>query len=255
LPAAIFRFYAALNDFLPQCQRGSRLRYDFNGNPAVKDAIEALGIPHPEVDLLLINGEPVDFQALLNDGDHISVFPRFGCFPVGDVSRVKPPDLDEARFVLDVHLGRLAERLRMLGFDAWYSNQADDAELAHRSSREQRILLTRDRGLLKRSEVVYGYCVRSLDPRAQVLEVLNRFALWDLFQPFKRCTACNGLIHPASKDAVLDRLLPGTREAYDAFYACDRCGKVYWEGMHVDEMREWIESLRAARRGNDGHGC
>lgn len=246
---AVIRMYASLNDFLPAHQRGRAICYAFQGNPAVKDSIEAIGVPHPEVDLLLINGESVGFQAQLSPGDVVSVYPRFHILPAEQLSRVRPPQLDQVRFVLDVHLGRLAELLRLLGFDARYENNADDEELAHCSSVEKRVLLSRDRGLLKRGEVRYGYCVRTLDPESQVLEVLRRYHLWEEVRPFQRCMRCNGLIEPVDREVVLDQLLPGTKEAYEQFYRCNSCQKVYWCGSHVEVLRAWIDSLLQQREG------
>jgi len=249
LHSVTFRFYADLNDFLQERQQGNSLTYEFNGHPAVKDAIEALGVPHPEVELILVNGVSAGFSKQLQDGERVSVYPRFHQISVDTLSKVKPEAPAIIRFVLDVHLGRLAERLRMLGFDVRYSNHADDAQLAGWSTREGRILLTRDRGLLKRAEVEHGYCVRGDNPDAQIVEVLNRYDLWDQFQPFKRCTVCNGLILPVERNAVIADLLPGTKEAYEHFFRCNRCGKVYWEGSHVADMRAWISSLEQLAAG------
>ena len=244
---AFFRLYASLNDFLPPAQRGHYLCYAFQGAPSVKDSIEAIGVPHPEVDLILINGTSADFCARLASGDQVSVFPRFHSFPVGECSRVRPPDLDEVRFILDVHLGRLAELLRLFGFDVEYENEAADEDLAQSSFHQNRVLLTRDRGLLKRSEVRYGYCVRSLDPQSQIVEILHRYHLWDAVQPFRRCMICNGVIEPVPREEVLDELLPGTRRAFEQFYRCDKCQKVYWRGSHVDELQAWIDSVLDCR--------
>ncbi|MBN2554799.1 MAG: Mut7-C ubiquitin/RNAse domain-containing protein [Anaerolineales bacterium] len=245
--SASFRFYAGLNDFLAPRQRGIRFSYSFWGNPAVKDAIEAIGVPHPEVELLLVNAESAGFEILLHDGDRISIFPRFQTLSVSDLSLVFPAHADNGRFVLDIHLGRLASFLRLLGFDVKYQNDASDADLARCSSEETRILLTRDRGLLKRSEVIYGYCVRHTDPTAQTVEILHRYNLWDNIKPFSRCTLCNGRILAVEREAVVDKILAGTRTVYSQFFQCEACGKIYWSGSHVREMRTWMERILRSR--------
>ncbi|MGH8501124.1 MAG: Mut7-C RNAse domain-containing protein [Gammaproteobacteria bacterium] len=156
MASAHFRFYEELNDFLPPGQRKVGFEYAFAGRPAIKDVIEALSVPHTEVDLILMNGESVDFSAPLMDGARVSGYPMFEALDITRVSRVRSRPLRASRFVLDTHLGRLARYLRLLGFDTWYRNDYDDAELARICQSEQRILLTRDRELLKRSVVTHG---------------------------------------------------------------------------------------------------
>src|SRR5690554_6793227 len=190
---AEFRFYAILNDFLPLHRRGRPFVYTLEGRASVKDTIEALGVPHTEVDLILINGEPVGFNAIVEDGDRVSVYPPFTALDISPLPRMRPASPDEPRFVLDQHLGRLAAYLRMLGFDTLYRNDYTDPELAAISAGEGRTLLTRDRGLLKRRVVTHGYCVRSTDPREQVAEVVRRFDLVHRIKPFRRCAHCNGV--------------------------------------------------------------
>ena len=172
---ASFRFYAELYDFLPPGRRHIPFEHAFNGNPAIKDTIESLGVPHTEIDLILVNGESVDFSHPLQAGDRISVYPIFESIDIAPVLRVRPKPLRVPRFVLDTHLGRLAAYLRMLGFDALYRNDFDDDLLAELSRDENRILLTRDRALLKRSMVTHGYWMRETSPRQQLMEVLQRF--------------------------------------------------------------------------------
>jgi uncharacterized protein with PIN domain len=157
------------------------------------------------------------------------------------VSRVRPPALAEPRFLLDTHLGKLAAHLRLLGFDTAYTNDASDPELARRSRAEGRILLTRDRGLLKRSSVVHGYHVWETDPERQVVEVVQRFALLDKARPFSRCTRCNGRVEPVAKAQVLDALEPKTRLYYDEFGRCQGCGRVYWKGSHYERIQGLLE--------------
>jgi len=245
---ATFRFYEELNDHLPPERRKRDFAHAFSGAPAVKDVIEALGVPHTEVELILVNGESVDFTRPLADGDRVSVYPVFEGVDVTPLLRVRERPLRQTRFVLDGHLGRLATSLRMLGFDTAWLNDAHDAELARVSSEEHRILLTRDRGLLKRSIVTHGYWVRETRPRLQVAEVVRRFDLFGRVAPFSRCLRCNTPLAEVAKEAVLDRLPPRVRESRDRFKSCPGCGGLFWEGTHHQHMRRFIDELLKAER-------
>ncbi len=243
LCSAEFRFYAELNDFLPLTRQQRTFTYVFDLRAPVKDMIESMGVPHPEVDLILANGESVDFSYSVQNGDRISVYPMFESIDITPVLRVRPKPLRKTRFVLDVHLGRLATFLRMLGFDTLYRNDYDDAELAIISSSEGRILLTRDRGLLKRSIVTHGYCLRTTNPRRQLTEVLSRFDLFGAIHPFQRCLSCNGTLESVAKAAILDRLPPKTRQYYNEFRRCQACDRIYWQGSHYKRMQKFIENV------------
>src|SRR5262245_39978604 len=184
------RFYAELNDFLTPMRRGKSFLHRLGERVSIKDMIGSLGVPHTEVDLILVDGTSVDFSYQVQDGNRISVYPVFESFDIGPVLRVRPHPLRQTRFVLDVHLGRLARYLRLMGFDSLYRNNLSDGELASLSSAESRMLLTRDRGLLKRKLVTHGYCVRDTQPKGQLVEVLRRFDLLKSIQPFERCVHC-----------------------------------------------------------------
>jgi uncharacterized protein with PIN domain len=240
---AYFRFYAELNDLIPAERRQVTCSHCFLAQTSVKDMIESLGVPHTEIDLILANGESVDFSYMLQDGDYVSVFPVFESLDITPLVRVRPQPLREPRFVLDGHLGRLARYLRMLGFDTLYRNDYADEELARISSEERRILLTRDPGLLKRSVITHGYCIRESDPTRQLLRVLHRFDLYGAITPFVRCLRCNALLQPVRKEDVLDRLLPMTKETHDEFQICPECDRVYWKGSHYKRMRQFVERL------------
>jgi uncharacterized protein with PIN domain len=240
---AYFRFYAELNDLIPAERRQVTCSHRFLTHASVKDVIESLGVPHTEIDLILANGESVDFSYMLQDGDYVSVFPVFESLDITPLMRVRPQPLREPRFVLDGHLGRLARYLRMLGFDTLYRNDYADEELARISSEERRILLTRDPGLLKRSVITHGYCIRESDPIRQLLRVLHRFNLFGAITPFVRCLRCNALLQPICKEDILDRLLPMTKEMYDEFQICPECNHIYWRGSHYRRMRQFIERL------------
>ncbi len=237
---ALFRFYAELNDFLPPERKQVEFAHRFVVRASIKDMIESLGVPHTEVDLILVNGESVDFGYIVQDGDRVSVYPVFESFDITPLLRVRPKPLRQPRFVLDVHLGRLASYLRLLGFDALVPDDTDDANLAQISHEDRRTLLTRDRGLLKRRMVTHGYCVRSTDPKEQLAEVLRRFDLFRLVAPLTRCVRCNGVLEPVRKDDVLDRLPRNTARYYDEFKVCGGCGQVYWRGSHFERLEAFV---------------
>jgi len=240
---ARFRFYSELNDFLPAESQSAMVSYLFLGNPAIKDSLEALGVPHTEVDLILMNGESVDFKQPLQDGDRASVFPGFRSIDITPILKVRPEPLLEVKFVIDVHLGRLASYLRMMGFDSLYRNDYSDNELASVAHHEGRILLTRDRGLLKRSEVTHGYYIRASQPTEQLIEVMRRFNLSRLAAPFKLCIRCNGMLEDVSKERVLQQLPPMVQERHAQFRRCRNCGQAYWRGSHYEHMRRFLAQV------------
>ncbi|TLN23948.1 twitching motility protein PilT, partial [bacterium] len=197
---------------------------------------ESLGVPHPEIAAIQVNGQPAGLDQIAQSGETVKVSP----YEPGD-PRVCPVPLC---FVLDSHLGRLASYLRILGFDVLYDSAAGDETLATLSGKENRVLLTRDRGLLKRSLVTYGYCIRDQNPRNQLLEVFQRYDLRRDLRPFTRCPRCNGLIHPVDKAAVAGLLLENTLAHVDQFWQCGNCGKVYWQGSHYERMQNWLGALQ-----------
>lgn len=247
MPQATFRFYADLNDFLPRDQRQQPVIYTFSGRASVKDMIEAIGVPHPEVALIVRDGAPLDFDYIVEDGDRLAVYPLFRALEI--VPRedlLIPPLPDPRRFVLDVHLGRLAAYLRMLGFDALFPDNIADDYLAQVAHDENRIMLTRDQGLLKRKIVIFGYWVRATDPEEQLHEVARRFDLASRTRPFERCAHCNAVLRPVEKAAILDRLEPGTARYYDEFRLCPACDRVYWKGSHVARLERLIAEITGA---------
>ncbi|MFU8841942.1 MAG: Mut7-C RNAse domain-containing protein [Nitriliruptoraceae bacterium] len=213
---------------------------------SVKDAVESCGVPHPEIGLLLVDSQPVGFGHRLSGGERVAVFPPFRSIELSGVTTVEPPPV-APRFVLDVHLGTLTRRLRLLGFDCWYRTDVDDHELAEVAVAEGRILLTRDRGLLMRRVISHGYCPRSDDPDQQAQEVVRRFRLEEQLAPWTRCVRCNGLLRRVARDVVLELLPPRTRTEFDEFARCDSCGQVYWPGSHVEAMRGFLERSAARR--------
>lgn len=229
-----FCFHGELNDFLPPVRRSVAFDHVAGATDTIKHVIESLGVPHTEVDRVAVNGQIQPLSEQLSEGDDLDVFPH-----------LQPILLGNYRFVVDGHLGRLAAYLRMLGFDTWYDRFAADAQLAALSSSEQRLLLTRDVGLLKRREVEEGYCVRSDKPHEQLREISRRFALHAHFAPFQRCMNCNGRLYSVSKAEVAPLLPPHTRETKQQFSRCPDCGKIFWRGSHHARMLGWIEELTA----------
>jgi len=240
MPSAKFRFYAELNDFLPYKQRFEDVKIAFCGRQTVKHLIESIGVPHTEVDLVLVNGKSFDFSYLVKNKDRISVYPVFERFDISPINHLRPEPLRNPKFILDVHLGRLAAYLRLLGFDILYDTEFCDEEIAELSKEQQRICLTRDRGLLKRKLINRGYCLRSTDSRLQLKEVLQRFDLRKKIKPYTRCVHCNGILNDVEKEAILDKIMPGTQEYYDDFKQCADCGQVYWKGSHFDRLQKLI---------------
>ena len=238
-----FRFYEELNDFLPALKRGIPFSYIIHSNQSVKDAIEELGVPHIDVDMILVNGEPVSFSYRLKAKDHVSVYPVFESFDISDVSPLRSKPLRVTRFVLDVHLGKLAKYLRLCGLDTLYSSHFTDREIIEISSSDRKIILTRDRDLLKNKKVTHGYWIRSDNPEEQLKEVLRRFDLKNNLHPFTRCLECNGIIKEVPVEEISNRLQQRTRKYYNRFWICKICERIYWEGSHYERMKKFMEEL------------
>ncbi len=227
----------------PLARRGAVCDYVFTGRPAVKDSIEALGVPHTEVDLIIAAGRSVDFSCPLQPGVLVDVYP-FGCLPeVAPRLHLSPPLLERPAFILDVHLGKLARRLRMLGFDCRYRNDYLDPQIIALALAEGLIILTRDRGILKHARVRQGYLVGSSEPERQVCEVLERYRLHQQIRSLFRCPCCNDLLEPVPKQQILHRLLPKTARYYQNFQLCRGCDQLYWQGSHYAKIDRWVKGL------------
>lgn len=240
------RFYAELNDFLPLDRRQTVFRHAFEGTPSVKDTIEAIGVPHTEVDVILVNDRSVDFTHRLEGGERVAVYPTFERFDVADVTRLRPAPLRVTRFVADVHLGTLARYLRLLGFDTAWERDLTDEDIIERSRREQRIILTRDRAILRHGRVTHGYWVRATDPERQLDEVVSALDLSGAMRPYTRCMACNGVLRAAAPGEVAAGVPRRVLEHYDAFSKCDGCGRVYWAGSHREKLDAVVARAAAA---------
>lgn len=243
--AAHFRYYAELNDFLPGARRGREFSASCAADASVKHVVESHGVPHTEVELILVNGDPVDFAHRPRPGDRISVYPKFEAFDVRPLLRLRPEPLRQTRFIADAHLGGLARLLRMAGLDTLFSNRYADAEIVAIAGQDGRIILSRDRELLKRREVSHGCYVHALDPEAQFREMITRLDLANSLRPFALCLECNLPLAGAAPAEVADLLPPRVRERCAHFSRCPGCRRVYWEGSHWRRMRERLAGLLA----------
>jgi uncharacterized protein with PIN domain len=236
-------FHGDLSFFLKS--KTSGIERQLSERTSLKDAIEACGVPHTEVDLLLVNGQPANFNAILTQDVAIDVYPSNETdSPLFQEDRLQVRDIE--KFVADGHLGKLVRDLRLLGIDVICDSAAEDRQLVRTSSNEERALLTRDRRLLMHAAVRHGYYLRSQDPLKQTVEVLRRFNLGSALAPFSRCLRCNAVLEPAEKAEVFDQLEPLTRIYYEQFRRCGGCSQVYWSGSHFDKLRARIEEVRAA---------
>ena len=242
---ATYTFYSELNDFLHKKKRNKTIEHFFKNSPTVKDSFEALGIPHREVALILSNKQAITFDYRVNNNDNIHVYPYFNDLQQPDLIPIKPEGCP--KFILDVHLGVLAKYLRMAGFDVLYNNDDwGDKYIADTGGEENRIVLSRDIGLLKRSSVIYGYYLRNKDSYKQFQEVSLRYGLSKYFAPFTRCIKCNGSIYPVTKKEVEEDLEKGTKGDYDEFWQCIECKQIYWHGSHYKRMISVIEEIKRA---------
>ena len=252
MTSATFQIYDELNDFLPMGRKGQIINNTFTGNPTVKHLIEAMGVPHTEIDVILVNGYKVGFECVIEENDAVQVFPLNPSIGLSeglagwDIGGEKP------RFVLDNHLGKLAAYLRMLGMDTLYRSDYQDDDLANISDEENRILLTRDRRLLMRKIIHYGYCVRNLDPKLQLIEVMRRYNLYGTEDPFQRCLNCNSPLGQVPKMSILGRLQKLTKRYYNDFKICPKCDQIYWKGSHYERMERFLAEIIKERNINYG---
>jgi uncharacterized protein len=237
------RFYGNLNDFIGTSERGKAIAIRLSVNQPIKDVIEGKGVPHTEVALIIANGLPVKFDYISKDGDYVSVYPPFFHLDPGPENNLQIPTPRPVRFVADAHLGRLARYLRMLGFDCIYRPDIGDHEVIDISLKEERVVLTRDVGILKENRTRHGYFIRSQFPRKQLVEVVLRYNLTEDQSPFIRCMMCNGLLVAVEKNEVLHQLPEKVKVYFNEYYQCNQCGKIYWEGSHHEDMKRFIRAL------------
>lgn len=244
---ATFRFYAELNDFLAPERRQREFTCPGARAATTKHMIEALGVPHTEVELVLVNGISVGFDRLLDEGDRVAVYPKCETLDITPLLRVRDHPLREPRFVADAHLGGLARLLRMAGFDTLYDNDIHDSQIAAIAVAEQRIVLSRDRELLKRRDITHGCYVHALKSAEQLRELFQRLDLARSARPFTLCLHCNAPLRAIDPSLALSRVPPGVRERYQRFSTCDVCRRVYWEGTHWQRMRAVLDRVLPRR--------
>ncbi len=242
---ATFRFYEELNDFLAPERRKREFTCSCAQEATTKHMIEALGVPHTEVELVLVNGESAGFERLLKDGDRVAVFPRFEMLDITPMLRVREQPLRATHFIADAHLGGLARLLRMAGFDTLYDNNFQDSNIEAIVAREGRILLTRDRELLKRRAITHGCYVHTLKPPQQLREIFDRLDLARSVRPFRLCLECNTALHSIDKTEVLTRIPPFIREHFNHFSTCDTCQRIFWKGSHWQRMLSQLDECMA----------
>ena len=241
---ATFRFHGELNDFLAPGHRCQEFTLRCAQGATAKHMVEALGVPHTEVDYVIVNGRMAALDHLLEDGDRVAVHPA-----AASLAGEQAADRNEAppRFVADAHLGGLARYLRMAGFDTLYSNDLTDDTVEALAIDEQRTILTRDRELLKRRTITHGCFVRAIRPEEQFRELARRLGLSRVARPFSLCLHCNAPLRAVPKAEVLAQLPDSVRDTQDAFSKCDRCGRVYWKGSHYQRMAALIERAMPGR--------
>lgn len=240
---AYFRFYEELNDFLPGKYNKIRIEHNFIDRTSIKDMIESIGVPHTEIDLILVNSKSKNFSYIVQNGDDISVYPVFESFDISDVQHLRPKPIRQPKFILDVNLGKLAKFLRMTGIDVLYENNYADEDIVKISLESKRTILTRDLGILKRREVSHGYFVRNIKGEKQLIEVVNRFHLQKSLKPFSRCIKCNSILNKIEKNKILNIIPSKVKEYHNDFYICEFCNKIYWRGTHFEKMCSMIEKL------------
>lgn len=243
MATAQFRFYAELNAFLKRPCRQRPCSRACPKGATVKNMIEAFGVPHTEVDLILADGKSVDFSHQLQQGERISVYPRFSSLGIAELTKLPLRPLRGEKFIADAHLGWLARHLRMLGFDVLYRNSYSDAEVARIAADEERIVLTRDRDLLMHKAIVRGCYLHAVAGSAQLDEVLARFDLMRALRPFCRCLNCNAPLREIAKNAVMGRVPPRVAQCCERFWECEGCKQVYWTGSHVTRMEGQIRQI------------
>jgi uncharacterized protein len=243
-----FRFYEELNDYLPEEKRKIWFEYSFSGAIFIQDAIQSMGVPPDEIDLILVNQQSKGFDYLLQDGDRISVYPVFELFDLTGISQLRGTPLRNPTFICDVHLGRLCKYLRMLGWDTLYSNKYTPEEMIAISRKEKRIILSRSYQLTRHKEVTHSYWIRSADPLEQVKDLILKLDLSSGTNPLIRCLNCNDKVVPVGKIEILHRLQDRTAKYYNEFFNCPTCNKIYWKGSHFENMLAFISVNIIANR-------
>jgi len=240
---ATFRFYEELNDFLPKHKRKTDYALTFNDKRSIKDAIESLGVPHTEIDLILVNGKSADFNYILQDQDRVSVYPVFESLNIADVTHLRKLPLRKSKFIADINLGKIAKYMRVLGLDLYFDPMLSPREIVEMSNKENRIILSTSRKLLKFKDVSHGIFVRPGTTVQQIKQIIDYLDIKDVVAPFTRCLQCNSLLDTVPKEQILDRIPPKSRALCDVYVRCETCDKIYWKGTHCIQMQKVVRQI------------
>ena len=243
MSSILLQFHGDLKGFLGRRHVSGRIEYVLNRRASIKDIIESFKVPHTEVGAIRSRGRERDFQWIPNPDRAVEIFPVIPPLDVTKPSFLQPEPHAAVRFLVDVNVARLAMLLRTLGFDTAFDPLAGDAEMAGQAEREERIMLTRDTGLLRRRAVRFGRCIRAHDPDEQLAEVVRFFGLRPPFVLFSRCLRCNVPLVPVTKEEVWGRLEPKTKKYFNRFKICPQCDRVYWQGSHHEKLLERVERI------------
>ena len=231
-----------LRELLRHGLKGDSIEYRLQRRASIKDIVESLGIPHTEVGAIRVAGRAMDFSFIPELGQKVRVNAVDPPFNVTRPTLLRLEPIPVVKFVVDVNVGRLAALLRLAGFDAAYENGLRDREIAELACQENRIVLSKDRALLKRSKIVFGRLVRAVQPEDQLTETLHFFGLTGPYNLFSRCLRCNRKLQPVAKAVILHRLEPKTKKYFNTFKTCPDCNRIYWRGSHCDAMVAKLES-------------
>ena len=242
----MLRFYEELNDFLPEHRRRTDFYATLKGKRSIKDMIEALGVPHTEVDLILVNGVSVGFNTILQDNDRISVYPVFESFNITDTTRLRKIPLRRNTFIADINLGNIVKYMRVLGLDVYYDSLLSSHEIIELSNKEKRIILSKSKKLLKFKDVTHGIFIRPGTTTEQIRRIIDFLDINGNIIPFSRCLRCNTLLNSVPKEQILDRIPPKTKKFCSEFFQCQACDKIYWKGTHYIEMEKFVRQILGA---------
>lgn len=243
MPKLTLRFYEELNDFLPKHRRKTDFEIQFKGKRSIKDLIESLGVPHTEVDLILVDGKSVGFNYIPQDNDRVSVYPVFELLNITGVTHLRKIPLRRSKFIADINLGDIVKYMRALGFDLYYDSSLSNRDIIEISKKENRIILTKNRKLLKFKDVSHGLFIRPGTTKEQIRRIINYLDIKDDIRPFSRCLQCNTLLRVVQKEKISNRIPPMTKASCDEYTHCPSCDKIYWKGTHFINMMGVLKQI------------